>query len=255
MINPQYVSSLGVCAQQFDSGDVEPKQNIKKIRIEDNYKIVEIKNESGNKECTPLQYRQLIDSLLKTNSNDDQARNYTCNECQFTSLNKGLARQHAESHWADFRFICKHCGEIFKREMVVQLHVKKTHQLPAEQKRIQESSVTKTKQLSDGRKKRGKYLMNHEKYIQSYKVKRSNEDMTHSDYELLIKSMVERKASREFSCKYCNFTGTDRTHLKEHVEPHLDGFEFICTQCGERTKRTRDMHIHIRKAHVFAGSG
>ena len=222
--------------------DHQPIQNLKSGNVEDEYKIIDVKSESAKKESTHSEYRQLIDSYIERKENG----NFNCKECQFVSLNKGLVRQHAETHCVHFRFVCKHCGEIFKREMKVQCHVKKTHHDKRESK-------PKKVEMSENYRPRpsGQYLMNHEKYTQFYKVKRSNEDMTHSDYEFHINSMIERRASRDFMCKQCSHTGKSRSHIKEHVESHIEGFEFICKECGETTRRTRDMQFHIRKAHVF----
>ena len=228
------------------SDDHETKQDVKNGNIEDEYRVIKIKNGSANKECTHSEYRQLIDSHVEIK----EPGNFQCKECQFVSANKGLVRQHAETHCVDFRFICKHCGEIFKREIVVQSHVKEAHTIS------EEAESTQVKKIDHFKPR-----MKQESYMKEYAVKRSNVDVatglfshvdvTHSEFGSLIDSMYERRAAKEFVCKQCNFTATKNPHMREHVETHLDSFEFTCKQCGKTTKRTRDIHIHIRKVHIF----
>ena len=52
-----------------------------------------------------------------------------------------------------------------------------------------------------------------------------------------------------FACQKCSYTSTQRGHLKEHVEKHIEGLKYPCNLCGKVSSSSMSMRGHLRKSH------
>ena len=51
-----------------------------------------------------------------------------------------------------------------------------------------------------------------------------------------------------YTCNYCVKSFKDRSHMKEHVEKHIEGLSFPCTMCDTILRSRPSLRIHnIRK--------
>ena len=53
----------------------------------------------------------------------------------------------------------------------------------------------------------------------------TNEEITNSSFQLLMESFIEKRASKDYACKDCNLSTSNRSHIREHVETHIDGYK------------------------------
>ena len=52
-----------------------------------------------------------------------------------------------------------------------------------------------------------------------------------------------------FACQKCSYTSTQRSHLKEHVEKHIEGLKYPCSLCGKISSSSLSLRGHLRKHH------
>ena len=50
-----------------------------------------------------------------------------------------------------------------------------------------------------------------------------------------------------FACQKCSYTSTQRSHLKEHVEKHIEGLKYPCSLCGKVASSSMSLRGHLRK--------
>ena len=65
----------------------------------------------------------VIESYLVKNENGV----WYCLSCEFSSTNKGNARQHVESKHVSARFNCPHCESWSPSKKALQMHIKRNH--------------------------------------------------------------------------------------------------------------------------------
>ena len=206
----------------------DPNENLNNEK----YKIIDMKS---IKECNQSEYRLLKSSYIERKLSGE----YSCKACNFTSEDKGKLRKHAETHNDNFLFLCNKCGETFTKENLAQIHMKMSHP--------KEEQQTKPKYTKNSKK-----IMN-SSLEEKYKIIKmeTNEEITNSSFQLLMESFIEKRASKDYACKDCNLSTSNRSHIREHVETHIDGYKWICKQCGDTFKRGYIIQRHIRKAHIY----
>ena len=52
-----------------------------------------------------------------------------------------------------------------------------------------------------------------------------------------------------WACLQCAYTSKQRSHLREHVQKHIEGLEFPCHRCGKISKSSHTFRDHMRKKH------
>ena len=52
-----------------------------------------------------------------------------------------------------------------------------------------------------------------------------------------------------YACQKCPYTSTQRGHLKEHVEKHIEGLKYPCNICGKVSSSSMSMRRHLGKHH------
>ena len=52
-----------------------------------------------------------------------------------------------------------------------------------------------------------------------------------------------------WACLKCAYTSKQRSHLREHVQKHIEGLEFPCHRCGKISKSSHTFRDHMRKKH------
>ena len=74
--------------------------------------------------------------------------------------------------------------------------------------------------------------------------------LSHTDKEIamMIDSMI-KKQDNIYKCTECEFKSKYLSHLKEHVQKHIDGLEFPCTYCGKIMRSTAVLRQHLAKFH------
>ena len=58
---------------------------------------------------------------------------------------------------------------------------------------------------------------------------------------------MEKNSEGTYSCKLCSKTAKDKTHMKYHVETHMDGLSFPCNTCGKDFRSRNAFSSHISK--------
>ena len=61
-----------------------------------------------------------------------------------------------------------------------------------------------------------------------------------------IESMIER-GSEGYSCTNCGYTSKKTSHIREHVEKHIDGLEYPCILCNKTFGTSASCRNHICK--------
>ena len=67
-------------------------------------------------------------------------------------------------------------------------------------------------------------------------------DIDNKLYENMLKN-----SDRTYSCKLCNKTLPYKTHMKFHVETHMEGLTFPCNTCGKEFRSRNTFRAHFSK--------
>ena len=70
-----------------------------------------------------------------------------------------------------------------------------------------------------------------------------NKDVAGSVNDMIVKQ------DNFWNCTVCQFKSTNRSHLKEHVETHIEGLEYPCNNCGKIMRSSAAYRVHLRKFH------
>jgi len=75
-----------------------------------------------------------------------------------------------------------------------------------------------------------------------------------SDFSEIDKKLyenMERNSDGTFSCKVCSKTAKDKTHMKYHVETHMEGLSYPCINCGKdfRSRNALSCHTSQKKCY------
>ena len=52
-----------------------------------------------------------------------------------------------------------------------------------------------------------------------------------------------------YTCGNCGKTAKDKTHLKNHIETHIDGLVYSCDYCNKTFRSKNSLAIHISRCH------
>ena len=63
-----------------------------------------------------------------------------------------------------------------------------------------------------------------------------------------IEAML-KKDNYLWRCAVCDFSSRAKTHLKEHVETHIESLKYPCSYCGKITATTNALRKHILRVH------
>ena len=61
-----------------------------------------------------------------------------------------------------------------------------------------------------------------------------------------IESMIEKRADG-YCCNNCGYTTKKLTHMREHIEKHIDGLEYPCSLCNKIMRSSHSFRDHNRK--------
>ena len=68
-----------------------------------------------------------------------------------------------------------------------------------------------------------------------------------SSQEEKIESLLTKTDSGTWECKECHLENKRKSHIKEHVETHIEGLEQRCTVCLKIFKNRPTLRTHFRK--------
>lgn len=67
-----------------------------------------------------------------------------------------------------------------------------------------------------------------------------------------IDEHIEKALDGTYICKLCGKkTGVNKTHIRNHIETHLDGLSFNCQHCGKAFRSRNSLSKHISVYHKF----
>jgi len=71
---------------------------------------------------------------------------------------------------------------------------------------------------------------------------------SNDDLDLQIKQLIE-KFDGAWKCKVCERTSTNSSHMREHVETHIEGISHACHICSKSYPTRHSLRVHIDKIH------
>jgi len=72
-----------------------------------------------------------------------------------------------------------------------------------------------------------------------------------SDIDDKIESLI-KKIKNRYHCIVCDYNSKQTTHLREHVEIHIDGLSYPCTFCGKVLRTMSSHRMHLNKYHKMS---
>ena len=82
-----------------------------------------------------------------------------------------------------------------------------------------------------------------------FNIKHNRKSKYSKELEALLESFMSEK-NRVHICKQCGKTTRDRTNLKEHIETHIEGLEFLCCYCKKKFTTTCSLRKHKRTCDI-----
>ena len=67
-----------------------------------------------------------------------------------------------------------------------------------------------------------------------------------SDTIAKIETMIEKRADG-YSCTNCGYIWKNTSHMKEHVEKHIEGLEYPCNLCNKIFRSSNSFRVHKSK--------
>ena len=69
-----------------------------------------------------------------------------------------------------------------------------------------------------------------------------------AEVEEKIEQLIERRDGRHY-CKACEYSAQHKSHIKEHVEIHIDGLSYPCQFCGKTFRSRNSLRRHLYNFH------
>ena len=70
------------------------------------------------------------------------------------------------------------------------------------------------------------------------------------ELELKVESMITKVKRGHYSCSHCGRDfGNKKSHIKEHIETHINGLVFKCKLCQHKTKNRATFRGHNKYHH------
>ena len=63
------------------------------------------------------------------------------------------------------------------------------------------------------------------------------------EYDVKVAELI-LKSDKRWTCKECPYSSEYTTHVKEHVERHIEGFSFDCDYCDKTFSMKRNLRAH-----------
>lgn len=186
-------------------------------------------------------WRRLLIHKEKHFPNDENLR---CPECQKVYVTTAGFNKHMEKH--NLRFVCSHCGKVFKETKTLQWH-EQTHLKSLEDRRNHQCPYTEcalkfiTKQACENH-----IRMKHERIITQY-CKFLDCDKSFFTKKAYYEHMRNTHTDRKFSCDLCSFKAKTRSALNTHGDVHRLGEEFSCDICNAAFSVYRRLKAHMGK--------
>ena len=75
----------------------------------------------------------------------------------------------------------------------------------------------------------------------------------YSDVENAVNQYIEKNDDGKHKCSLCGKVqqNGNLTHLKNHIETHLEGLSFPCQLCGKTFRSRNALNIHNTRYHRF----
>ena len=75
---------------------------------------------------------------------------------------------------------------------------------------------------------------------------------TMEDVKANISSMMEKLSERSYKwkCTACGKLAKDRSNMVRHIESHIDGVSYPCSQCDNISRFCAGLQVHISRNHT-----
>ena len=70
--------------------------------------------------------------------------------------------------------------------------------------------------------------------------------MTTGTIDTMKDSMTERRPDGYHACTKCDYTSRKKDHVREHVEKHIEGLEYPCSDCNKVFRSSHSFRSHRR---------
>ena len=106
---------------------------------------------------------------------------------------------------------------------------------------VEEKPIIKVKQLQESRKKQAVRTL--------YGKSRINvEGMTTEEIDITMKELY-KKIDGVWSCMECHYTTGKISHIKYHIENHVEGLIYTCNFCNDEFRSKNILTLHKNKFH------
>ena len=163
-----------------------------------------------------------------------QPENLRCTHCSYIAKWPSDLHRHMMVHSIEKRFKCRYCAKKYKYRFDLNMHLRKTHKIPAGRNR-----------------KTGSAAMHHADsmaYFASSGARKARED--DGALDKAVDYMSNRHAvSPGLKCKHCPYVGKYKAEVERHMRLHSGNKQWCCIHCSYKTYWKGDMKRHLQKHH------
>ena len=159
-----------------------------------------------------------------------------CSHCSYIAKWQSDLHRHMLVHSIEKRFKCRYCGKKYKYRFDLNMHLRKTHKIPAGRNR-----------------KTGSAAMHHADsmaYFASSGARRAREM---DEVDSLGKSVTyvsnRHPVTPGLKCKHCPYVGKYKAEVERHMRLHSGKKPWCCIHCSYKTYWKGDMKRHLQKHH------
>ncbi|KAI0213740.1 hypothetical protein LSAT2_001191 [Lamellibrachia satsuma] len=163
-----------------------------------------------------------------------QPENLKCSHCSYFAKWPSDLHRHMLVHSIEKRFKCRYCGKKYKYRFDLNMHLRKTHKIPAGRNR-----------------KTGSAAMHHADsmaYFASSGARRARE-MDNLDDKPVGYMSNRHPVSPGLKCKHCPYVGKYKAEVERHMRLHSGKKPWCCVHCTYKTYWKGDMKRHLQKHH------
>ena len=165
-----------------------------------------------------------------------QPENLRCSHCSYIAKWPSDLHRHMMVHSIEKRFKCRYCGKKYKYRFDLNMHLRKTHKIPAGRNR-----------------KTGSAALHHADsmaYFASSGARKAPDLEDDGSYDKSAGYMSNRHpVSPGLKCKHCPYVGKYKAEVERHMRLHSGNKQWCCIHCSYKTYWKGDMKRHLQKHH------
>ena len=173
-----------------------------------------------------------LKEMTKTMFTQDSNGRFQCSYCQKSDKNPHRIMEHAsEKHINNLELKCNCCENVFATMKGLRQHKR----------------TIKSKAQKETVKGRGIYERKDRLSVPPSHCKVEGQTFSLEALKQMTRKLYTEQLDGKFQCNHCPRSASERSHIWEHTQKHIDNLEFECYCCDKIFSTTPDLRRHQLK--------